>query len=71
MPQSVVKKMSGHKGASVFPRHDALDMRDVEEAMPKLVGYEQEKRLAWAKRLQDVHTSFTEAEKAALPAPRQ
>jgi hypothetical protein len=64
-------KISGHKDARFFARYNIVDTRDVGEAMRKLVECEQEKRLARAKRVQDVHTSFTEAEKPALPAPLQ
>ena len=51
-------------------RYNIVDTRDIAEAMRKLSQYEQEKRFARAKRVLDVHTSFTEpvleVEKAAL-----
>jgi len=67
--QSVAMKISGHKDARIFARYNIVDTRDVGEAMRKLLEYEQEKRVARAKRVLDVHTSFTQAEKPALPAP--
>jgi len=69
VPQSIAMKISGHKDARIFDRYNIVDTRDVGEAMRRLLEYEQEKRLARAKRVLDVHTSFTEAEKPALPAP--
>jgi integrase len=67
VPQSIAMKISGHKDARIFARYNIVDTRDVGEAMRKLLEYEQEKRLARAKRVLDVHASFTEAEKPALP----
>jgi hypothetical protein len=64
-------KISGHKDARIFERYNIVDTRDVAEAMRKLSQYEQEKRIARAQRVLDVHASFTEAEKPALPAPVQ
>jgi integrase len=71
VPQSIAMKISGHKDARIFDRYNIVDTRDVGEAMRKLLQYEQEKRLARAKKVLDVHASFTEAEKPALPAPLQ
>jgi integrase len=71
VPQSVAMKISGHKDTRIFDRYNIVDTRDIGEAMRKLVEYEQEKRLARAKKVVDVHSSFTEpkneAEKPALP----
>jgi len=68
-------KISGHKNTRIFDRYNIVDTRDVGEAMRKLVEYEEEKRLARAKRVVGVHTSLTnpkiEAEKPALPAKVQ
>jgi len=70
--QSVAMKISGHKDARIFARYNIVDTRDVAEAMRKVSQYEQEKRLARAKRPIDVNGVFTEAdseaEKPALPA---
>jgi integrase len=71
VPQSIAMKISGHKDARIFDRYNIVDTRDVGEAMRKLLQYEQEKRLARAKKVLDVHASFTDAEKPALPAPLQ
>src|SRR5206468_1985957 len=72
VPQSVAMKISGHKDARIFARYNIVDTRDVAEAMRKVSQYEQEKRLARAKRPIDVNGVFTEAdseaEKPALPA---
>ena len=71
VPQSVAMKISGHKDARIFARYNIVDTNDVAEAMRKVSQYEQDKRLARAKRLVDVHASFTrpdsEGEKPALP----
>ena len=71
MPQSVAVKISGHRDARIFARYNIVDTRDVAEAMRKVSQYEQEKRLARAKQVLDVHNTFTEAsfeaQKPALP----
>jgi len=71
VPQSVAMKISGHRDARIFGRYNIVDTRDVAEAMRKVSQYEQEKRLARAKQVIDVHNTFTEAgfeaQKAALP----
>ena len=75
VPQSVAMKISGHKDGRIFARYNIVDTRDVAEAMRRVSQYEQEKRLARAKRVLDVHTSFTEAqidaENPGLPAKVQ
>jgi hypothetical protein len=53
-------KISAHKDARIFERHNIVDALDVAEAMRKLSQYEQKKRLARAEKALDVHTSFTE-----------
>jgi integrase len=71
VPQSVAMKISGHKDARIFARYNIVDTRDVAEAMRKYSQYEQEKRLARAKQVINVHNTFTEADfegqKPALP----
>jgi integrase len=71
VPQSVAMKISGHRDARIFARYNIVDTRDVAEAMRKVSQYEQEKRLARAKQVLDVHNTFTEADfesqKPALP----
>jgi hypothetical protein len=51
-------KISGHKDARIFARYNIVDTNDVAEAMRKVSQYEQEKRLARAKRLLDVPASL-------------
>lgn len=71
VPQSVAMKISGHRDARIFARYNIVDTRDVAEAMRKVSQYEQEKRLARARQVIDVHNTFTEADfeiqKPALP----
>ena len=71
VPQSVAMKISGHRDARIFDRYNIVDTRDLADAMRKVSQYEQEKRLARAKQVIDVHNSFTEAsfgaQKPALP----
>lgn len=67
VPQSIAMKISGHKDGRIFDRYNIVDTRDVGEAMRKVMEYEQEKRIARAKRVLDVNASFTETEKPALP----
>ncbi|MBI4165335.1 MAG: hypothetical protein HY508_06325 [Acidobacteria bacterium] len=62
-------KISRHKDTCIFDRHTIVDTRDVGEAMRRYMQYKQVKRLARARRVVDVHSSFTGAEKPALPAP--
>jgi integrase len=71
VPQSVAMKISGHKDARIFARYNIVDTNDVAEAMRKVSQYEQEKRLARAKRLLDIRGSTTETisepERPVLP----
>ena len=71
VPQSVAMKISGHRDARIFARYNIVDTRDMADAMRKVSQYEQEKRLARAKQVIDVHNTFREtsfeAEKPALP----
>jgi len=71
VPQSVAMKISGYRDARIFARYNIVDTRDVADAMRKVSQYEQDKRLARAKQVIDVHNTFTEADleaqKPALP----
>ena len=71
VPQSVAMKVSGHKDARIFARYNIVDTNDVAEAMRKVSHYEQEKRLARAKKVIDVQPAFkeptAEQELPALP----
>ncbi|MGH9403826.1 MAG: tyrosine-type recombinase/integrase [Terriglobia bacterium] len=62
VPQSVAMKISGHKDPRIFERYNITDTRDIAEAMRKVSIYEQEKRLARAQSVLDVHASFTSAD---------
>jgi integrase len=70
VPQSVAMKISGHRDARIFARYNIVDTNDVAEAMRKLSQYEQEKRLARAKKVFDVQPASeppAEQETPALP----
>jgi integrase len=60
VPQSIAMKISGHKDARVFSRYNIVDTRDLAEAMRKVSEYEQEKRIARAKRVINVHDIVVE-----------
>jgi integrase len=60
VPQSVAMKISGHKDARIFARYNIVDTNDVVEAMRKVSQYEQEKRLARAKKVIDVQPAIKE-----------
>lgn len=53
-------KTSGHKDARIFARYNIVDTNDVAEAMRKVSQYEQEKRLARAKRIVEVDAPFAD-----------